>query len=311
MIRYGADLFPVCRAAPYQAGACTAATYVRAAHHERGEHHPQAQQHSSRRTRPSRGDADADVPPTAPGHARHAAAAAAASRPMIPPRAGEMIERPTTAASLPACHSSSLLARAGRGTGGKRLVAYCPIAEASDAYCPIACPGKTRCSPSPRLTRRSLRLCGRSWDGITTRQKPPGHTKALRRHGMESSIPCACSQRRYPSSPPLLPCCLLLHDSLLDPWASKLAPGHKLPQPIGSGRRGGGFGFGLRPTCLPPTSIHGSGHCNPGPPNLPDSHRSLDAKHCRRVPCHRLTALASQFHDQWAWIPSTYIMIKR
>lgn len=111
--------------------------------------------------------------------------------------------------------------------------------------------------------------------------------------------------------PPLLPCCLLLHDSLLDPWASKLAPGHKLPQPIGSGRRGGGFGFGLRPTCLPPTSIHGSGHCNPGPPNLPDSHRSLDAKHCRRVPCHRLTALASQFHDQWAWIPSTYIMIKR
>lgn len=164
-------------------------------------------------------------------------------------------------------------------------------------------------SPSPRLTRRSLVRPQLGCDGITTRQKPPGHTKALRRHGMESSIPCACSQRRYPSSPPLLPCCLLLHDSLLDPWASKLAPGHKLPQPIGSGRRGGGFGFGLRPTCLPPTSIHGSGHCNPGPPNLPDSHRSLDAKHCRRVPCHRLTALASQFHDQWAWIPSIYIMI--
>jgi hypothetical protein len=118
MIRYGADLFPVCRAAPYQAGACTAATYVRAAHHERGEHHPQAQQHSSRRTRPSRGDADADVPPTAPGHARHAAAAAA-SRPMIPPWAGEMIGR--------RCHGSSDLPRLRRFLPATRV--HCLLAQ--------------------------------------------------------------------------------------------------------------------------------------------------------------------------------------
>lgn len=143
-------------------------------------------------------------------------------------------------------------------------------------------------SPSPRLTRRSLVRPQLGCDGITTRQKPPGHTKALRRHGMESSIPCACSQRRYPSSPPLLPCCLLLHDSLLDPWASKLAPGHKLPQPIGSGRRGGGFGFGFgQPACLLPVPPWLPVTATPARPNLPHSHRSLDAKHCRRVPCHR------------------------
>lgn len=142
-------------------------------------------------------------------------------------------------------------------------------------------------SPSPRLTRRSLVRPQLGCDGITTRQKPPGHTKALWRHGMESSIPCACSQRRYPSSP--LAALLFAAARFAAGSVGKQASAG--PQASATDwfwAPGRGLRLRLRPTCLPPTSTPmAPGHCNPGPPNLPDSNRSLDAKHCRRVLCHR------------------------
>lgn len=122
-------------------------------------------------------------------------------------------------------------------------------------------------SPSPRLTRRSLVRPQLGCDGITTRQKPPGHTKALWRHGMESSIPCACSQRRYPSSP--LAALLFAAARFAAGSVGKQAsagPQASATDWFWAPGRGGGFGFG-QSTCLPPTSsTHGSGHCNPGPP---------------------------------------------
>lgn len=147
-------------------------------------------------------------------------------------------------------------------------------------------------SPSPRLTRRSLVRPQLGCDGITTRQKPPGHTKALWRHGMESSIPCACSQRRYPSSPLAALLFAAARFAAGSVASKRRATSFRNRLVLGAGAGASASAFG-QPACLLPVSM--------APviatPARPTCLTPIEAWTPSIAAASPVTALASQFHD--------------